>query len=127
MADQQVLTSDQIIACIQEIMSGTAPSSQVGAFLFALRGTDPSPRFCPAMTLHLNAPISPSGDRISSDVLLASAKAMSSFAIPCAVGGPVIDVVGTGGDSVDTFNASTAAALYVNYIIILIIYSFIHS
>lgn len=90
MADQQVLTSDQIIACIQEIMSGTAPSSQVGAFLFALRG-----------------------DRISPDVLLASAKAMSSFAIPCAVGGPVIDVVGTGGDSVDTFNASTAAAFVV--------------
>ena len=44
---------------------------------------------------------------------------MSSFAIPCAVGGPVIDVVGTGGDSVDTFNASTAAALYVGYIIII--------
>lgn len=52
------------------------------------------------------------GDRVSPDVLLASAKAMSSFAIPCAVAGPLIDVVGTGGDSVDTFNASTAAALY---------------
>lgn len=52
------------------------------------------------------------GDRISPDVLLASAKAMSSFAIPCAVSGTVIDIVGTGGDSVDTFNASTAAALY---------------
>jgi anthranilate phosphoribosyltransferase len=93
LADQQVLTSEQIVACIEEIMSGTAPSSQVGAFLFALRG-----------------------DRISPDVLLASAKAMSSFSIPCAVGGPVIDVVGTGGDSVDTFNASTAAALYVTLI-----------
>ncbi len=46
MADQQVLTSDQIIACIQEIMSGTAPSSQVGAFLFALRGTDPCFSVC---------------------------------------------------------------------------------
>lgn len=69
------------------------------------------------MSLQLTSPFSPSsGDRISPDVLLASAKAMSSFAIPCAVGGPVIDVVGTGGDSVDTFNASTAAALYVNYI-----------
>jgi hypothetical protein len=69
------------------------------------------------MSLQLTSPFPPSsGDRISPDVLLASAKAMSSFAIPCAVGGPVIDVVGTGGDSVDTFNASTAAALYVNSI-----------
>jgi hypothetical protein len=61
MADQQVLTSDQIIACIQEIMSGTAPSSQVGAFLFALRGTYP--------TLCLRASNEPSADLALSPII----------------------------------------------------------
>jgi anthranilate phosphoribosyltransferase len=47
-------------------------------------------------------------------VLCACADAMRSFANPCVVSeerGLVIDIVGTGGDGMDTFNVSTAAGI----------------
>lgn len=46
-------------------------------------------------------------------MLSASADAMLSFAIPCPAleQAGVLDIVGTGGDTWDTFNVSTAASI----------------
>ncbi len=92
LSENKTLTSDHIVDCVKEIMLGTATHAHTGAFLYALRG-----------------------DKISPDVLHACAKAITTFALPCSLEGDVIDVVGTGGDSVDTFNASTAAAMYASW------------
>jgi anthranilate phosphoribosyltransferase len=74
---------------METIMRGEATPAQIGAYLAALRIRGES-----------------------ADVIAASAEVMQAHAevIPT---NDVIDVVGTGGDGVDTFNVSTAAALVV--------------
>jgi anthranilate phosphoribosyltransferase len=70
-------------------MSGEATPSQMGAYLGALRVRGES-----------------------AEVIAASAAVMREHAEPIPVEN-VVDVVGTGGDGVDTFNVSTAAAIVV--------------
>ncbi|MEN6626432.1 MAG: anthranilate phosphoribosyltransferase [Candidatus Sumerlaeia bacterium] len=73
-----------------EILSGEATAAQIGAFLVALRIRGERPE-------HLGAFV----------------RAMRSYATPIAVPhrDRLVDTCGTGGDSLGTFNVSTAAAL----------------
>jgi anthranilate phosphoribosyltransferase len=89
LVDEGVLTGDLAAAAMTEIMRGEASEAQIGAYLAALRVRGES-----------------------ADVLAASARVMQDHAEVIEVD-DVIDVVGTGGDGVDTFNVSTAAALIV--------------
>jgi len=76
---------------MHEIMAGTATAAQMGAFLSLL-----------------------SLDRCGPGIIHALADVMRNNAIPVEVprdGGPVVDIVGTGGDGQDTFNISTAAGI----------------
>jgi len=79
---------------MKEIMTASATPAQVSAFLVALRFNPMTP-----------------------EVLYTSASAMGSFAVSCDVYSSkdeiVVDIVGTGGDAHDTFNASTASAFVV--------------
>lgn len=67
------------------IMGGEATPAQIGAFLAALRVRGETP-----------------------DVVAACAEVMQAHAEPVPIDG-VVDICGTGGDGVDTFNVSTAA------------------
>ena len=87
--DDGVLTDDMATATMHEIMRGEATQAQIGAYLAALRLRGES-----------------------ASVIAASAKVMRDHAERIPVEG-VIDIVGTGGDGIDTFNVSTAAALVV--------------
>lgn len=84
------VTADMAAAAMGEIMGGTATDAQKGAFLTAL-----------------------SLDRATPEVVAACADAMRGVALPCVPGCEVVDVVGTGGDGIDTFNVSTAASIVV--------------
>jgi anthranilate phosphoribosyltransferase len=89
-----VLVKGQSISCevasqvMQEIMNGEATQAQLGAFLTALSIKGESPEEIAGMAL-----------------------VMRSKALPVKAAGPLLDVVGTGGDGLNTFNISTAAAL----------------
>lgn len=89
LVDDAVLPGELAGQAMQTIMSGEATPAQIGAYLAALRIRGES-----------------------ADVIAASAKVMQDHAETIPVG-DVIDVVGTGGDGVDTFNVSTAAAIIV--------------
>ena len=84
------LDEDEAEAAFGIIMSGEATPAQIGAFLMALRVRGETV------------------DEITGAVRTMRAKALSVEAPPDA-----IDVVGTGGDAVGTFNISTTAALVV--------------
>jgi anthranilate phosphoribosyltransferase len=71
------------------MMSGEATPGQVGAYLASLRIIGET-----------------------AEVIAASAEVMQRHAEPIPVDN-VIDIVGTGGDALDTFNVSTAAAIVV--------------
>ncbi|GAA4580735.1 anthranilate phosphoribosyltransferase [Planotetraspora phitsanulokensis] len=71
-----------------EIMSGRATSAQIAAFVVALRAK---------------------GETVAEVTGLA--RAMLDRATPLTVEGPVVDVVGTGGDRAHTVNVSTMAAV----------------
>ncbi len=82
------LTMTEASAVMEEIMEGRATAAQLGAFLIALRIKGETP-----------------------DEIAGLASVMRAKALPVKTPGPLLDVVGTGGDGCNTFNISTAAAL----------------
>lgn len=93
LVDQGCIDPGLAASCMEEIMSGEATQAQAAAFLTALRIRGETP-----------------------DVIASMARVMRSFATPIHVNigrGRLIDTCGTGGDSVKTINASTAAGLVV--------------
>uniref|UniRef100_A0A6B2L8K0 anthranilate phosphoribosyltransferase n=1 Tax=Arcella intermedia TaxID=1963864 RepID=A0A6B2L8K0_9EUKA len=85
---KEEVPSELIVSCIQEIMTGAASASQIGAFLVALKQ-----------------------DRITPQLLHWTSQKVVAFAVPVPIDGPVFDIVGTGGDHWDTFNVSSASSL----------------
>ncbi len=82
---------DTLRQAFERIMQGEATPAQIGSFLTALHLTqkDQDP-----------------------DVIAKCAAVLRSKAVPVpALRQQVVDIVGTGGDGFDTFNASTAAGL----------------
>ena len=87
------LSADQADAAMTEIMQGEATPAQVGAFLAALRMK---------------------GETV--DEITGCARAMKRSAVqvrPAIGDAMLVDVVGTGGDSLGTFNISTTTAFVV--------------
>lgn len=84
------LTYSEAKAVMEEIMDGTATQSQMGGFLMAL---------------------SMQGETI--DEITAFATVMREKGVKIKPEREVIDIVGTGGDQVGTFNISTTAAFVV--------------
>ena len=81
------LTREQATEVMQEIMEGGATPAQLGAFLTALRLKGES-----------------------TEEIAGMAAVMREKALRVNVEGPLLDVVGTGGDGKNTFNISTASA-----------------
>jgi anthranilate phosphoribosyltransferase len=88
LAGNQSLTRETAGQVMQEIMDGQATPAQIGAFLIALAIKGESP-----------------------DEIAGLAAVMRQKAIPVKTDGPLLDIVGTGGDGLNTFNISTASAL----------------
>jgi anthranilate phosphoribosyltransferase len=84
------LTGEMASAVMEEIMGGGATSAQLAAFLTALSIKGESPEEIAAMAL-----------------------VMRSRAIAVKAPGPLLDIVGTGGDGLNTFNISSTAAFVV--------------
>lgn len=83
------LSSEDMDSVMREVMTGKATSAQIGGFLVALRMK---------------------GETV--DEVAAAAAVMRSLASPVSLGDkPAIDIVGTGGDSSNTFNISTCSAI----------------
>lgn len=89
-ADGAPLTVQEAERAFNIIMSGDATPSQIGGFLMTLRVR---------------------GETV--DELTGAAKAMRAKAIKIKVPPQAIDLVGTGGDGLGTYNISTGAALVV--------------
>ena len=85
---RQDLSSDDMRAVMQQVMTGEATPSQIGGFLVALRMK---------------------GETV--DEVAAAAMVMRSLAASVDVADGAVDVVGTGGDATSTFNVSTCSAL----------------
>lgn len=83
------LSGEQAAGAMEEIMAGGATPAQVGGFLAALRIRGET-----------------------AEVVAACSRVMQAHAEPVPVDN-VIDIVGTGGDGIDTFNVSTCAAFVV--------------
>lgn len=81
------LNREQATEVMQEIMEGEATPAQLGAFLTGLRLKGES-----------------------SEEIAGMAAVMREKALRVETAGPLLDVVGTGGDGKNTFNISTAAA-----------------
>jgi anthranilate phosphoribosyltransferase len=84
----KALTAEESGRVMEEIMEGKATSAQLSAFLTAL---------------------SIKGE--TGDEIAGLARVMRDKAIQVKVDGPALDIVGTGGDGLNTFNISTAAAM----------------
>jgi anthranilate synthase/phosphoribosyltransferase len=87
------LAADEAEEVMSQIMAGEATPAQIGAYLMALRMK---------------------GETV--DEITGSAKSMRRAAVPVKTITPpdqLVDVVGTGGDGVGTFNISTTAAFVV--------------
>jgi anthranilate phosphoribosyltransferase len=83
------LTYEESTACMKEIMSGTATTSQIGAFLTALRMKGETANEITAFTTVMKD---------------------CCRRIHPQVNGRLIDTCGTGGDKIKTFNISTTVA-----------------
>lgn len=89
--EQQNLTTDEMESVMREIMTGQATPSQIGGFLVGLRMK---------------------GETV--DEITGAVKIMRELATPVSVTHPhLIDIVGTGGDSSNTFNISTTSSFVV--------------
>ncbi|MER5324776.1 anthranilate phosphoribosyltransferase [Streptosporangium roseum] len=82
------LTADETAWAMNEIMSGSATPAQIAGFAVALRAK---------------------GETVAEVTGLA--RTMLERATPLSVKGPIVDVVGTGGDRAHTVNVSTMAAI----------------
>lgn len=89
LVDGPGLTPGLATGAMEEIMAGAATPAQVGGFLAALRVRGETP-----------------------EIVAACAAVMQAHAEPVPVEN-VIDICGTGGDGIDTFNVSTAAGFIV--------------
>lgn len=81
------LSMDDAASVMREIMSGEATPAQLGSFLTALRLKGET-----------------------NEEIAGMAKVMREFSLKVNVDGMLVDSVGTGGDGLNTFNISTAAA-----------------
>ena len=89
LTERGTISGEEAAGAIEQMMAGEATTAQIGAFLTALRIRGETPEVLSACL----------------GVIEARAEA-----VPAA---NVVDIVGTGGGGVDTFNVSTAAALVV--------------
>ncbi len=87
LVDGRALSEEESAAAAEDIMTGEATPAQIGAFLVALR---------------LN------GETV--EEIVGMAKVMREKALRVPGDGELVDVVGTGGDGLHTFNVSTASA-----------------
>ncbi len=84
------LTMDEASSVMDEIMEGQVTPAQFGAFVTALRLKGET-----------------------ADEISGMAKVMRAKAIRVTIADPVIDIVGTGGDGLNSFNISTVTAFVV--------------
>jgi anthranilate phosphoribosyltransferase len=93
LVDGRDLTQDEAAEAMRFIMAGQATQSQIGGFLTAMRMKG-----------------------VSVDEITAFARGMREFAarIEPRVSRPLVDMCGTGGDAIKTFNISTAASFVVS-------------
>ena len=89
LVDGAGLTGAQAADAMEQMLTGAATPAQIGAFLAALRVRGETP-----------------------EIIAACLDVTERHAEPVVVS-DVIDIVGTGGDGMDTFNVSTAAAIVV--------------
>jgi len=85
------LTREEMISCMNEIMTGAATQAQVGSFITALRIK---------------------GETV--EEITGAAIVMREKAIKININSDLIDTCGTGGSGVDTFNISTTVAFVVS-------------
>ncbi|HTY90560.1 MAG TPA: anthranilate phosphoribosyltransferase [Methanocella sp.] len=92
LVDRKDLSREEAADAMRHIMSGRATPSQIGGFLTALRMKG-----------------------ASVEEVTAFAMGMREFALNITpdVGRPLVDMCGTGGDAIKTFNISTAASFVV--------------
>ncbi|MFC2004706.1 anthranilate phosphoribosyltransferase [Chloroflexota bacterium] len=90
LADGNSLAMEEAASVMEEIMEGEVTPAQFGAFVTALRLK---------------------GETV--DEIAGLAKTMRAKAVRVTVAEPVTDIVGTGGDGLNTFNISTAAAFVI--------------
>src|SRR5438309_8653302 len=81
------LTEEEASAAMEDIVAGTAPPAQIGAFEVGLRMK---------------------GETVPE--LAGLARVMQNVSLRVERDGPALDVVGTGGDAAGTFNISTSSA-----------------
>src|SRR3990170_900337 len=88
LAAHEALSSEEAAEAMRQVMAGEATAGQIGGVLMALRTK---------------------GETV--DEVEGLARTMLDFATPVRTPGPVVDVVGTGGDRSGTFNISTVSAI----------------
>ena len=94
--DRKDLSEEEMVAVMDEIMSGEATDAQIGAFIIALRMKGETV------------------EEITGAVRVMRDKATRiETGVDTAAGGTIVDTCGTGGDGSGTFNVSTTTAFVV--------------